>query len=202
MGQALDGSATTTEAFWPLIVLASAARLEGPRLVLRLIEPEDANYLHALRTNRSYNEHLSEVRGTAEDQTRWIEAYKAREAEGRELYYVIERKDGTRCGVVRLYDIGAESFTWGSWILDHNKPPKAALESALLSFGAGFETLGLQRAFLDVRIANTRARAFYDRLSLREFARSERDIFLTYHRLSYRADRDRLLTILLDEQEA
>ncbi len=44
-----------------------------------------------------------------------------REAYLRELYYVIEGKDGTRCGLVHLYDIGADSFTWDSWILDHNE---------------------------------------------------------------------------------
>ncbi len=70
------------------------SRIEGPQLVLRLIQPEDAQYVFDLRTDLDYNRHLSEVRGTVEDQRRWIEDYKAREAELRELYYVIERSDG------------------------------------------------------------------------------------------------------------
>lgn len=80
--------------------------------------------------------------GTAEYQRRWIEAYKTCEAAGTEFYYIIELHDGTSCGTVRLYDIGTDIFTWGSWILDHNKPHKAALQSAVLSFGAGFHGVG------------------------------------------------------------
>ena len=111
----------------------SLSRAEGPNLVLRLIEPADADYVHGLRSNAKYNTHLSAVTGTAGDQRRWIEAYKDREAAGREYYYVIERKDGTRCGLVRLYDIGDGRFTWGSWILDENKPLKAAPEIVFLN---------------------------------------------------------------------
>lgn len=183
------------------MVPENLARVEGPNLTLRLIRPEDAGYVHALRTDPTYNRHLSDVRGTAEDQRRWIEGYKAREADLRELYYVIERKDGTRCGLVRLYDIGAGSFTWGSWILDHNKARKAALESAVLSFGVGFDGLGLSMAHVDVRIGNDRAFAFYQRLGMTELRRDDSDIYFTYPRSRFDADRPGYLAILEKERE-
>jgi hypothetical protein len=85
------------------MVPLSIANVEGPNLILRLIQPGDADYVYGLRTDPTYNRHLSDVRGTAENQRHWIEAYKAREVSLGELYYVIERKDGTRCGLVRLY---------------------------------------------------------------------------------------------------
>lgn len=168
---------------------SSLSRVEGPNLVLRLIEPEDAEYVHGLRTNPRYNTHLSAVSGTAKDQRRWIEAYKDREAAGQEYYYVIERKDGTRCGLVRLYDIEAEHFTWGSWILDESKPPKAALESAVLSFGVGFEDLGCKIAHVDVRIQNKHAEAFYRRLGMKETHRAGQDIYFEYARATFEADK-------------
>lgn len=180
--------------------LAGISRVEGPTLTLRLIQPEDAAYVHALRVNPTYNRHLSEVRGTAEDQRRWIEAYKAREAEVRELYYVIERKDGIRCGLVRLYDIGRDSFTWGSWILDHNKTRKAALESAVLSFGVGFEGLGLPQALVDVRLGNDRALAFYQRLKMRELRRDHSDVYFSYPQRQFMDDRPGYLAILEEER--
>jgi len=182
------------------MVPENLARVEGPNLTLRLIRPEDADYVHALRTDPAYNRHLSEVRGTAEDQRRWIEGYKAREADLRELYYVIERKDGTRCGLVRLYDIGADSFTWGSWILDHNKTRKAALESAVLSFGVGFDELGLSFAHIDVRIGNEHAEAFYRRLGMTEIRRDVQDIYFIYPRSRFDADRAGYLAILEEER--
>lgn len=178
---------------------SALARVEGPNIALRLITPDDAAYVHDLRLNPAYNQHLSEVRGTAEDQRRWIADYKSREAEGREFYYVIERKDGRPCGVVRLYDLDADSFTWGSWILDATKPPKAALESAVLSFGLGFEALGRSVAKIDVRVGNEHAQAFYRRMGMTQTHQTETDIFFTYPRTRFQADRDSYMDILRTE---
>jgi len=144
------------------------SEMTGSRLRLRPVMPEDAAFIHGLRTDPAYNTHLSPVTGTVDDQHAWIEAYKIREAAGEEIYYVIERRDGVPCGVVRLYDITADSFTWGSWILNADKPRGAALESALLSFSAGFDGLGLARADIDVRRDNERAIAFYRRFGMTE----------------------------------
>jgi len=154
-------------------------RIEGSNLALRLIQPDDAAYVHALRIDPAYNMYLSEVRGTIDDQRAWIERYKDREEAGEEYYYIIERHDGTPCGTVRLYDIDSDRFTWGSWILDHNKPRKAALESAVLSFQIGFERLGLRLASIDVRVENTHAEAFYRRFGMTEEKRDARDIYFS-----------------------
>ena len=78
-------------------------RVDGVQLSLRLVQPEDAAYIHELRTDPAYNGHLSTVTGTVEDQRNWIEVYKTRETVGTEFYFVIERKDQVRCDVVRLY---------------------------------------------------------------------------------------------------
>ena len=168
--------------------LYTIARVEGPNLVLRLITPDDAAYVHGIRTNPSYNSHLSQVSGTIMDQREWIINYKAKEAKGEEFYYVIERKDGKRCELVRIYDIEAESFTWGSWILDKNKTRKAALESAVLSFGIGFDTLEKNSALVDVRVANEHAATFYRRLGMVETRRTDQDIFFRYTREQFKTE--------------
>ncbi|MCB1331093.1 MAG: GNAT family N-acetyltransferase [Maritimibacter sp.] len=171
-------------------------RVAGPNLVLRLVDAEDAVYVHGLRVDPTYNRHLSEVRGDVEDQRRWIETYKMREARGEEVYYIVERHDGTRCGTVRLYDIEDDGFTWGSWILDVNKPRKAALESAVLSFGVGFIELNRDRALVDVRIGNTHAEQFYRRLGMVETHRSDREIYFVYPRDRFVTDRAGYLELL------
>lgn len=185
--------------------MVSAARLEpveGPNLVLRLIQPDDAEYAHALRTDPTYSRHLSQVTGSAEDQRNWIIRYKQREAELQELYYVIERKDGVRCGLVRLYEISSESFTWGSWILDHNKPAKAALESAVLSFGVAFDHLNCGFGEIDVRIGNDKAENIYRRLKMEEVARDSANIYFRYFREQFLADRTGFLDLIRSEQHA
>jgi RimJ/RimL family protein N-acetyltransferase len=176
--------------------LSLIARVEGPNLILRLIKPDDAAYVHGLRTNPLYKSYLSKVTGTVQDQRAWIEGYQAREAAGQEFYYVIERKDGMRCGLVRLYDFDVESFSWGSWVLDENKTHKAALESAILSFGVGFDALGVQLANVDVRVANEHAAAFYRRLGMVETHRTDQDIFFNYTREQFDTNRTHHLKYL------
>ncbi len=179
--------------------VATLSPVTGPNLVLRLIEPSDAAYVHGLRTDPVLSRHLSPVQGGVEDQRNWITAYKAREAAGLEYYFIITRHDGTPCGTVRIYGLEDDSFTWGSWILDANKPPKAALESAILSFGVGFDQLDRSTAKVDVRVANTHAAAFYRRLGMTEMDRTDQDIFLTYPRARFEADRAGLMDVLQSE---
>lgn len=175
------------------------ARVEGPNLILRLVQPDDAAYIYGLRTNRLYNRYLSEVRGTVEEQRYWIESYKAREADLQELYYVIERRDSVRCGLVRLYGICDDRFIWGSWILDQNKTRLAALESAVLSFGVGFDCLKLSTAQVDVRIANEHAAFFYRRLGMTEIRRDDHDIYFAYTRTQFESDRAGYMAIIEKE---
>lgn len=174
----------------------------GPHLKLRLITPDDAEYVQGLRTDPTYNTHLSAVTGTAQDQRRWIEGYKAREQAGTEAYYVIERRDDERrCGLVRLYEIAEGRFTWGSWILDANKPSKAALESAVLSFGIGFEVLGKELALVDVRNENLHAAMFYRRLGMTEVGQDQMNTYFHYPAIRYATDKARHLEVLTQQEQ-
>ena len=175
------------------------SKIDGVQLSLRLVQPEDAPYIHGLRTDPTYNGHLSTVTGTVEDQRSWIEAYKTREAAGSEYYFVVERKDGVRCGVVRLYDVTGGQFTWGSLILDHNKPRKAALESALLIYRYGFEVLGLRMSVFDVRRGNENTLAFHRRLKATQTHEDDQKIYFIYSRAQFDATKDEYLSILKQE---
>lgn len=179
------------------------AEMQGCRLRLRLIQPGDAAYVHELRTDPRYNAHLSPVTGSVADQRLWIERYKEREARGAEFYYVAERlDDGAPCGLVRLYDIGPGRLTWGSWILAGNKPPKAALESAVLSFRLGFHGLGADLALIDVRKDNARAIAFYRRFGMTETGEDEDNFYFEYSRDRFDRDEAGYMALLQKEPAA
>jgi len=135
--------------------------LIGKSIRLRLVETVDAEYIVSLRTNAALNAHLSAVSPSVVAQAAWIERYKHRERAGSEFYFLIERLDGTRCGTVRVYDLTADSFCWGSWILDQNKPSTAAVESALLVYQFGFDGLGLAGSHFDVRKENDAVVSFH-----------------------------------------
>lgn len=174
-----------------LMIQTDTNKIEGVRLALRLAQPSDASYIYGLRIDPTYNRYLSEVTGTVQDQEDWLRRYKEREARGSEYYFVIERlADAQPCGLVRLYDIEGDQCTWGSWILDHNKTPKAALESAVLSYVFAFEHLNLSKALIDVRLNNDRSLRFQYRLGAVEIRRDDRDIFFEYSRTRFLADKE------------
>jgi len=164
--------------------------IEGPQLRLRPVVPDDAAYIHAVRTDPRYNTHLSPVAGGVEAQRAWIERYLEREAQGSENFiFVIERRsDAQRCGVVRLYDITEQQFTWGSWILDEHKPHKAALESAVLIYKIGFENIQKQKAVFDVRRDNAHTLSFHRRFGAIETGSDEINIYFEYPKEKFFAD--------------
>lgn len=165
-------------------------------LEFRFVTLSDADYILSLRQDDRYNAHLSPVTGTVGDQRRWIAEYKAREAAGQEAYYIIARSDGPPCGLVRLYDITPNCFTWGSWILDENKPPKAALESALRVYDIGFRAFGCAKSVFDVRRDNTRTLAFHRRFGAQEVGEDAVNVYFEYPRDRFLQTRVRYLEIL------
>ncbi len=135
--------------------------------MLRLVEPADADYIYGLRVNAELNTFLSNAPASAQAQRDWIIAYKDRESQQLEHYFVICTQQGQPCGVVRLYGYSDTSFCWGSWILDANKSRYAAVESALLVYEAGFKRLGFPGSHFDVRLGNTRVISFHQKMGAR-----------------------------------
>ncbi|WP_039925237.1 GNAT family N-acetyltransferase [Alishewanella aestuarii] len=128
---------------------------------LRLVEPSDAEFILKLRLDERYNNFLSKVDNDIESQRRWIINYKKDEADKRQFYFIIERQDGTPCGTVRIYDLKADSFCWGSWILNEHKTRYAAIESALLVYQYGFDFLGFRKCHFDVMKGNSKVADFH-----------------------------------------
>lgn len=172
------------------------ASVNGVACTLRLVEVQDAAFLYGLRVDPELSRYLSPVTGGVEDQAAWIAAYKAREATGREAYYIVENQQGRAFGTVRLYDITADVFTWGSFVLTHDKPAKAALEVTLLSLGIGFATFGCTRAEIDAKTENTRALNLYDRFGMTRHGEKDGSILMCYDRSDFDANQKRLMEIV------
>ncbi len=179
-----------------LFIFTDSIALDGPGLRLRLIRPNDSEYVYQLRTNPGLNVYLSQVTGTVVDQKTWIERYKVREVAGDEWYFVIERRDGTRCGLVRIYDLTPETFTWGSWVLDANKPSKAALESIYLVCEFGFSHLKRRKAIIEVRKGNEKSLTFQRRFGAKETHYTEDNIYFEYLSTQFVKDKVRFQAVL------
>lgn len=155
---------------------------------MRLATPDDAAFIYSLRINDSFNKYLSVVNGGVENQRTWLTAYKQREADKQEFYFIIcRKKDGLPIGTVRLYDFQLEkkSFCWGSWVLGSNKTTFSALESALLVYMIAFFELGFERSHFDVRRGNVRVVDFHKKFNAAIIDENELDFFFNYEKTAF-----------------
>lgn len=155
---------------------------------MRLVELYDAPFICALRSNESFNKHLSKTNDSIIEQEKWIESYKEREDKQQEYYFIIKRNsDDKEIGTVRLYDFknDIKSFCWGSWILNEDKIPSAALESALLVYKIAFTELGFEKSHFDVRKNNVKVINFHKKLGAQVVSENEIDFFFIYTKEVY-----------------
>ncbi|WP_211238945.1 GNAT family N-acetyltransferase [Massilia alkalitolerans] len=154
-----------------------------PSIEMRLARPTDAEYIYSLRIDPQFNQHLSAAPPSVEAQAKFLEGYVTREAQGLEYYFIVKNKlTGADCGTVRIYDLREDSFCWGSWILDSDKPRLAALESALFIYDFGFGVLGYPASHFDVRKENTRVIAFHERFGAQRVSEDDIDVFFKLRR--------------------
>lgn len=164
--------------------------LKARTIHFQLVDKKDAEFIHNLRKDETYNSHLSKTVGDVEQQREWIKSYKLREAEKQELYYIIFRNDNNkRIGTVRLYDYMSEkkSFCWGSWILNNDKTTSSAIESALLVYKVAFQELGFERCHFDVRKDNEKVIKFHQKLGAKIIKTTELDYYFNYEKQDYLA---------------
>ena len=88
-------------------------------LRFRFVKEEDAEFIIQLRTDSRLNRYINKIENNVEAQKDWIRAYKQREREGTDYYFIVFH-NLEPCGLIRIYDITNESFTSGSWIFKQN----------------------------------------------------------------------------------
>lgn len=123
-------------------------------LTLRLVDENDALFIHKLRTDPALGQHLSTTSSDPEDQVRWIRRYKERESDGLEYYFISAAQNGERWGTTRLSEISSSSFELGSWLFDRNAPSGTAIKADIITKEIGFEMLGVKNCTFNVRKEN------------------------------------------------
>jgi len=123
-------------------------------LWFRTVEETDAAFILSLRTHKELAKHLSPTDNDLPKQRAWIHDYKAREAQEMEFYLIFGTEITYPCGLIRLYDISADTFTIGSWLTRPGSDEFIAPASDLFSMVLGFETLKKKKCLFDTRKAN------------------------------------------------
>jgi RimJ/RimL family protein N-acetyltransferase len=151
----------------PALTPAMNYAVVAPHIRLRLITEEDAGFVLALRQDRSRSRFLHAIENDLSTQQAWIRGSLARTAQNTEFYWVVETRGEASArpvGLVRLSDVNAESFVFGSWVMAPEAPVPAGIESYLAACDFGFGALGCRRYFAEVRLENDRALAFHQRV--------------------------------------
>lgn len=157
--------------------------LKSKTIHFRLAEVSDAQFIHSLRIDKKYNQHLSFVDDNIEKQKLWLIEYKKRETLKQEYYFIIERNsDSLPIGTVRIYDFipDEESFCWGSWILNENKTRFSALECAIMIYDFAFLKLGYKRCHMDIRKENIKVIEFHKRFGVSIIGETKQDLLGHY----------------------
>lgn len=144
--------------------------IKGSIIDLKSVVIGDAKYILELRQNPQLNTFISSTSINLDDQIVWIDNYLKREAELKEFYFIVKNKDNNSCGTVRIYNVNAEKkeCTWGSFMLDENRPDRASYEVITLSLDFAFEVLKLKKVLLDVRKENKKAIHIYEKAGFKK----------------------------------
>lgn len=108
-------------------------------LHVRLVNEDDSEFIVRIRTNEKLGRYIHDTSGSLEDQLKWFRAYKEREAQGLDYYFMFELPNGRRLGTERIYDITDTSFVTGSWVFDQEAPYGAAFLGDIIAHEIAYE---------------------------------------------------------------
>ena len=165
--------------------------IKGKNINLRLAEVTDATFIFELRKNSTKTKYLSQVNGDIANQEQWLREYKKREVEKIEYYFIIESKGNVSLGLVRIYDLQKDSFSWGSWLIKEDAPKSTAIESALQVYEFGFYFLGFKNVHFEVRKGNEKVIAFHKRFGAKTVSENDIEYFFTFSRNDYEVTKEK-----------
>lgn len=156
-------------------------KILGELINLKLVREEDAKFIVNLRQDENLNSYISQTSSSLENQIEWIKKYLEREEQKKEFYFIVEDKSATPCGTVRIYNIQKEEVTWGSFMLNSERPDGASYEVIELSSEFISKNLGIKKMKLDVRKDNKKAIHIYEKSKFKRI--SEDDLNFYYERI-------------------
>lgn len=151
-------------------------KIIGKSISLRDATVEDAEFIYALRADKTRNQFINSVNSDLGDQLNWLRSY---ENDNKQAYFLIEDDSSLEpFGTIRIYDQRGKSFCWGSWVLKDNTPSAYAIESALLVYCYAL-LMGFDGAHFDVRKRNRSVWKFHERFGAVKVSETSEDFYYT-----------------------
>ncbi len=163
----------------------------------RLVEVEDAEFIHSLRTHEKLSRYINTTSDLVEEQINWLRAYKKREKKGEDFYIMCLKEDRTtKLGLNRIYDIRATDFEFGSWVYLANAGANASILGDLFVKSLAFEKLSFKTARLSVRKENKRVLWYTKSFNPTIVGEDEISYFFELEYDDFKEQRNKLLKML------
>lgn len=140
--------------------LPAGFSLERYGVSVRLADVQDSDFILSLRTDKKLSRYIHNTDNDLAKQEEWMRAYKQREQEGKEYYFIYSHK-GEKYGVNRIYNIQANDVECGSWICKQGISPELPMLCPIIIREIVFDVLGYSSFHFEVRKANKFVNRFH-----------------------------------------
>ena len=165
-------------------------------ITIRFVEISDSKFVLDLRTDAKLGQNISYTSPSLDDQIKWIEEYKKREANREEFYFIFEDSFHQPWGTVRLYSLTNNCFTVGSWICREGNKQKIAIKAWLKCVDFGFNELNHNICLFDIRKKNISVLYFAYLFHPKRINENEFDYYFSLDKETYYQNREKVMKIL------
>ena len=166
-----------------MIKLPENFELDRYGIHVRLVREGDAEFIVKLRTNGKLSQYIHKTDSNIAKQLEWIRAYKQREAEGKEYYFIFSYQD-KNVGVARIYDIESNRFTSGSWLASSNMIGIGVL-CDIISREIAFELYPESNNYFDVRKGNKNVIRYHQSYHPLQYKEDDENVYFSLSRLNF-----------------
>jgi len=164
--------------------------------LFRLVDSEDAVFIHKLRTDPVLSMYISSTEGDVKDQVNWIIDYKRRESAGEEVYIInIDPETGDRLGVNRLYNFRENVFELGSWLYFPQADVSKSILGDIFAKELGYNFLGFDSCTFEVRMDNKSVVRYHNSFSPELTGQDEKNVYLRLPKDSFELNKHLYLNI-------
>ena len=149
------------------------SQVSSLNLELKLISEEDAKFVLDLRRDPKKSIYISETSSKLSDQVDFIKNISKNPSE---KYFIVSDKARNKIGTIRIYNLGQDFFTWGSWVFRDGIPIMYAIEAALIIYKISLK-YELGRAVFDVRKENISVLNFHANFGAKKLGEDNLNVF-------------------------
>ncbi len=168
-------------------------RLIGKFINLREITVDDAEFVLKLRCNDKKSRFLHKTEYNLEKQVDYIKNYLKK---NNEWYFIIENKEHTPIGTIRIYDVEGDKYTGGSWLMIDGSTPQEAVEGDLLMKEYSFDVLGFNKNCFEVNKNNKKVVRFHKICGTKIVGEDEENYYFELTKDDFEKNKEKLFQIL------